>query len=165
MKGLLILLLALSAHGETFNLVKGKASYTVKHLLKTVKGTSEGVKGKMLCEKDECEFLIAIPVKTFTSSDSNRDDTMYGILETDIYGIISGKGKFPRKELDQKTFTMNSEIDFHGKKVVYPIQVQDRGKRAQVILDLEKHQVERPSLFMAKIEKEVPVDFEFQWNP
>ena len=61
-----------SVLARDLSLAQAKAEYTVKHIFKTVKGESNDLKGKMVCEKQICEFLVAIASKSFISSDSNR---------------------------------------------------------------------------------------------
>ena len=36
-------------------------------------GVSHSARGKGICHAGECDFLIAVPVKSFDSGDSNRD--------------------------------------------------------------------------------------------
>ncbi|HMU96605.1 MAG TPA: hypothetical protein PKA08_07495, partial [Elusimicrobiota bacterium] len=48
-------------------------TYRVTHRLHKVEGTSHGARGKGLCDGSGCRFLVAAPVNTFDSGDSNRD--------------------------------------------------------------------------------------------
>jgi hypothetical protein len=40
----------------------------------------------------------------------------------------------------------------------------EKHKQADVIIKLDDHKIERPSLFTSKIENEVPVHFDFVWK-
>lgn len=48
-------------------------TYHVSHPLHQVEGVSHEAKGKGVCHGGQCDFLIAVPVKSFDSKDSNRD--------------------------------------------------------------------------------------------
>lgn len=144
-------------------LKSGSAHYKVNYLTKSVEADSKEVKGKMVCES-ECEFLLAIPVKSFDSGDSNRDLNMMNTVEAGTYPVVTAKGKFKKDLWAQKQFTVDATVNFHGVDAVYPVKVLDHGKRAAFILDLDKHKIERPSLFTVKIDKEVSLDFKLEWS-
>src|ERR1019366_8111203 len=48
-------------------------SYLVSHPLHESVGVSHEARGKGVCHAGQCDFLIAAPVKSFDSKDSNRD--------------------------------------------------------------------------------------------
>lgn len=162
-----IILFSILANAENYNLVDGKATYTVRHTLKKIDGTSKDLKGKIQCKDQLCEFLIAVKINTFLSSDSNRDLNMQSTLETSTYPVAIAKGEFNLIEWNKPKSTITSEIDFHGVKKKYNLSVisGDSGlKKVDLALDLEAHQVERPSLFTMKIQNIVPVHFELNWK-
>lgn len=160
-------LLTSIAFAETWDLHQGKAVYEVKHLLKRVYGESKALKGKIQCTEGKCDFLIAVPVKSFTSSDSNRDQNMLNITEAGKYPYAIAKGKVSQDQLTTKgTNSIPLEIEFHGKKASYQteLKVTTPGYiEAVVIIDLNLHQVERPSLFGIKIDEKVPLNFTMSW--
>ena|SRR2546422_10164482 len=47
--------------------------YHVSHPLHQVEGVSHAARGKGVCHAGQCDFLIAVPVRSFDSGDSNRD--------------------------------------------------------------------------------------------
>lgn len=165
MKYLILFLLPVLAHAQqvTRSLKSGSAKYVVSYLTKTVNAESKDVKGKMICGS-ECEFLLAIPVKTFESGDSNRDLNMQSTVDAGTFPVVTAKGKFNKELLDKKDFSINAIVNFHGVDVSYPVSVTDFGKKALLKLNLEKHKIERPSLFTVKIDNEVPVEFNFEWS-
>ncbi len=152
-------------HAKDFTLSEAQAKYTVKHLFKTVTGESKDLRGKMVCENQLCEFLVAIPPKSFVSSDSNRDLNMQTILEVTKFPVITVKGKIAETELAKQKFEIKALINFHGIEKEYNLKI-DRGSQlsGQFSVLLEDHKVERPSLFMAKIDNEVPLSFTFDWK-
>src|ERR1039457_3591672 len=48
-------------------------TYHVSHPLHQSEGISHAARGKGVCHDGQCDFLIAVPVKSFDSADSNRD--------------------------------------------------------------------------------------------
>ncbi len=168
MKTFFIVVLALSAqiiHAKNFALTNAKADYTVKHLVKTVKGESNELRGKLVCEKENCEFLVAVPAKSFVSSDSNRDLNMQTILEVTKYPLITIKGSFPEANLSKPNYEMKSLISFHGVEKEYVLHIKNGSQlTGDFTLLLEDHKVERPSLLMAKIDNKVPIHFTYSWK-
>ncbi len=167
MKNLILILVLFSSTSllaKDFKLASAKAIYTVKHLMKTVKGRSEELKGKMVCDQKECEFLIAVPAKSFVSSDSNRDLNMQTILDVARFPLVTAKGKFPATELEKSDWTLKSLISIHGVEKEYLVKIKkSQMMEAHFNLKLEDHKIERPSLLTFKIENEVPMDFEIHW--
>lgn len=162
---LLISLSIYSVEAKQFMLVNAKANYTVKHIFKTVKGESNELKGKLVCNKEVCDFLVAVPAKSFVSSDSNRDLNMQTILEVTKYPLVTVKGSFPEANLAKPAFEMKSLVSFHGIEKEYLLSVKNGSSSSgQLEILLEDHKVERPSLLMAKIDNKVPVSFSFSWK-
>lgn len=165
---LLMMLVPFSVMAETWSVSSGTAQYEVKHLVKKVHSESKELKGKMNCSASECEFLIAAPVKSFTSSDSNRDSNMMETTEASKYPVTSAKGKFPADKLKSKgKWSLPVEVEFHGIKKEYTAEVEqtkDMTFKADFILKLDQHKIDRPSLFGIKIEDEVPMTFNLTWK-
>jgi len=145
-------------------LTVGQATYHVKYTFKNVEATSTEVKGKINCDAKECEFLLAVPVKSFVSSDSNRDLNMIQVTEAEKYPVATAKGKFPKEVLSQKDAKIEAQVEFHGVSKTYSISLKEKAEKASLVLDLDAHKIERPSLFGIKIKNEMPVDFNFKWK-
>lgn len=159
---LICLLFSVTAFAKELKLENSKISYEVKYLTKTVIGESKESKGKMVCENKECDFLVAAPVKSFVSSDSNRDLNMLTILEATKYPVVTVKGKLPEEKLSEKQYQFNANVSFHGVEKEYPITVS--GNHGKFTVNLENHKIDRPSLLTVKIDNEVPISFEFNWK-
>ncbi len=149
-----------------YQLTDAQATYTVKHLIKTVLGTSQELRGKMSCTNGACEFLVAAPVKSFVSSDSNRDLNMQTVLESARYPLITVRGKLPEAQLGQESYSFPARVTFHNVEKEYPVTVRRKGAggSGSLTLKLEAHGVERPSLLTVAIDDEVPVTFSFAWK-
>jgi hypothetical protein len=170
MKKIIILCMIIcstSLWAQTFVLAKSEATYTVKMSFKKVEGTSKDLKGKIQCKENVCEFLIAAYVKTFTSSDSNRDLNMETTVESSKYPVAMAKGTFNLSDWDKAKSTLTAEIEFHGEKKKYDFAVVSKSalhKEVSFNLNLEAHKIVRPSLFTMKIDNEVPVHFDLVWK-
>lgn len=162
---LLSLVVSFSVQAKEFLLSKGEAEYTVKHLVKTVKGKSTELKGKMVCENGQCQFIFAAPVKSFISSDSNRDLNMQTVVEAAKFPMVVVKGKLPEADLSKPEFGLEASVNFHGVEKTYFVRVKNKAGLSGVLpLKLEAHKVERPSLLTVEIDDDVPVEFSFSWN-
>jgi polyisoprenoid-binding protein YceI len=159
-----LLLISSLVFAESRNLVNGSATYEVNYLTKTVEGTSKDVKGKIVCEKELCDFLLAVPVKSFDSGDSNRDFNMQNILDASAFPVITAKGKIKEALLSQDTYVVETEVTVHGVIAPYTVKVTGKGSSASFDLDLEKHKIDRPSLFGVKIKNQIPLAFKFTWS-
>lgn len=64
---------ALAQSDTQWVLEQSTLSYHMSHPVHEVDGVSHAAKGKGVCHAGQCDFLIAAPVKSFDSGDSNRD--------------------------------------------------------------------------------------------
>lgn len=163
-----LILIPFSVFAESWVLSSSSAKYEVKHLVKKVHSESKELKGKMNCSESECEFLVAVPVKSFTSSDSNRDLNMLETTEASKFPVTLAKGKFPSDKLKLKDrWVLPIEVEFHGVKNIYQAEIgptKDMAFRSNFILKLDQHKIDRPSLFGIKIEDSVPMVLELEWK-
>src|SRR5579863_4786675 len=78
-KKILLLLFLLHALPSLFAadhqwvLKQSTVTYHVSHPLHQTDGVSHAARGKGICHEGQCDFLIAVTVKSFDSGDSNRD--------------------------------------------------------------------------------------------
>src|SRR6185295_14882910 len=108
--------------GGKWVLSKSELTYRVTHPLHKVAGKSTAARGKGVCGAKGCEFIVAVPVKSFDSGDGNRDSHMWQTVKAGLYPLIQVKitniqgvvGSAP------KEVTMNAQVEFAGKKVSYP---------------------------------------------
>ena len=70
---LFLALPALAAADDQWVLDQSTLTYRVSHPLHQTEGVSHAARGKGVCHAGQCDFLIAVPVKSFDSGDSNRD--------------------------------------------------------------------------------------------
>src|ERR1700722_11559652 len=70
-------------------------TYHVSHPLHQVEGVSHAARGKAVCENSRCDFLIAAPVKSFDSGDSNRDLHMVQATRGGQFPMITVRTSLP----------------------------------------------------------------------
>jgi len=151
-------------------LKKGKLTYHVNYTLKKVEGSSEAAKGKGHCEKGLCQFLVAVPVKSFISGDGNRDNHMLEVTKGALNPMISMTLHFTEPAGSGK-IDARAELNFAGKSKTFEhvvieakLNENEAMTTGTVPLVLSDFEVERPSLLAIKIDDAVPVDFEMVWN-
>src|SRR5271157_3223461 len=74
-------------------------TYHVSHPLHQSEGISHAARGKGVCHAGQCDFLIAVPVKSFDSRDSNRDLHMLQAVRGAQFPMVS-----VRTRLSEATF-------------------------------------------------------------
>src|SRR5438046_6301784 len=89
-------------------------TYHVDHPLHTTEGVSHAARGKGTCHAGECDFLIAAPVKSFDSGDSNRDLHMIQVVRGGQYPMIAVRTRVPGSDATAATFKADLDIQFAG---------------------------------------------------
>lgn len=152
-----------------YELKSSKVNYLVKYLIKKADAQSVESKGKGEC-KDACEFLIAAPVKSFTSKDSNRDLNMLATTKAEKFPLVVAHIK-TKNEITNGVLLADIEIDFAGvkqnyKNVSFKIIESADGFHADGFFDLilDNHKIEKPSLLGVDIENLVPITISADWK-
>jgi polyisoprenoid-binding protein YceI len=172
----LALLLSAGAEPKVLDLVTATSTvrFHVNHKLHEVDGLSRGVEGKAILEADgQVRTMVRIPLQSFDSSDANRDAHMLETLQAGRFpnvvfkGVGTVTGATPGGAPVQ--VTLRGELDFHGVKrpVEVPVTVEfgldgSARVRGTMVVSLEAHQVERPSLLMMKLDDECVITFDLQ---
>jgi hypothetical protein len=125
-----------------------EAKYEVRYMIKKVHGVSHGITGELKSRK----FFITVPLKSFTSGDSEQDSHMLQATGASLFPTVSAKGEFFEDHI-------KAEIEFHGILKTYQMSLKENGSVASFVLDLEAHGIKRPSLLGIKIKNEVLMTF------
>src|ERR1700737_101423 len=118
----LALVLALSpvAGGDSqWVLEQSTLTYHVSHPLHESEGVSHAARGKGVCHAGQCDFLIAAPVKSFDSGDSNRDLHMVQVTRGGQFPIITVRTRLPESAAGTATIHADLEVEFAGQTVAY----------------------------------------------
>jgi hypothetical protein len=168
--------LGFSANSKgNWKLEKSEMTYTVTHPLHVVHGTSLSARGEGVSYPDGiCQFLVAVPVRSFDSGDNNRDLHMQEVTRCGLNPLIKAKVEID-KIADQKApqeLLANVEIEFAGKKADYPklkLEVTEwKGSQVHITgtvpLALKDFDITPPSLLTMAIHNEVPVKLDMWWT-
>src|SRR6202045_4931685 len=90
--------LPLLAGGDSqWVLEQSTLTYHVSHPLHESEGVTHAARGKGVCHAGQCEFLIAAPVKSFDSGDSNRDLHMLQVTRGGQFPIVTVRTRLPAR--------------------------------------------------------------------
>jgi len=155
-------------------LLKSEIGYTVTHPLHVVHGKSLSAKGKGVCYGGHCEFLVAVPVKTFDSGDQNRDFHMLEVTRAGLYPLIEVNAKTAEIQTEHppKAIYADLEVGFAGKKVQYRKVKLDvvewKSREAHITggftLSLKAFGIAPPSLLTMPVKDDVPVQLDMTWK-
>jgi len=172
---LLLVFLALpqlaTAVDSQWVLEQSTLTYHVSHLLHQVDGVSHAARGKGVCHAGQCDFLIAVPVKSFESGDSNRDLHLLQVTRGAQFPLVTVRTRLPEADLRSATIHVDLEIQFAGQTVQYrqvPFQLVTQGNETRISgtipATLSVFKIEPPTLLTIPIKNEIPVDMEMTWR-
>jgi hypothetical protein len=168
---LLVSSLAYAADNQ-WVLQQGTLTYHVSHPLHQSEGVSHEVRGKGICHAGECDFLIAVPVKSFDSGDSNRDLHMIQVTRGAEFPIVTVRTKLPESDATSATIRADLEIQFAGQTVQYkqvPFQLVTQGNQIRITgtipATLTDFKIDPPSLLTLPVKNEIPVRVDLTWKP
>jgi hypothetical protein len=145
-------------------------TYHVSHPLHQTDGVSHAARGKGVCHEGQCDFLIAVPVKSFDSGDSNRDLHMLQVTRGAQIPIVTVRTRLP--ESASATINLDLEIQFAGQTVKYkqvPFQRVVQGSETRITgtipAKLSDFKIDPPSLLAMPVKDEIPVRIDLSWHP
>src|SRR5580658_4480151 len=94
-------------------------TYHVSHPLHPSEGVSHAARGKGVCHAGQCEFLIAVPVKSFDSGDSNRDLHMLQVTRGAEFPLVTVRTRLPETALMGATILCDLDVEFAGQTAQY----------------------------------------------
>jgi hypothetical protein len=155
-----------------FVLVKSTLSYHMSHPIHHVDGTSTEAKGKGTCGGAKCDFLIAAPVNSFKSGDSNRDLHMIEAVRGAKYPMVVVRTTLPNPIPADGTIYADLEVQFAGQDMHYPhvaFQKSTSGKQIQITgtvpATCSDFKIDPPSFLTVAIKNEIPVSVSMTWQP
>ena len=143
----------------------------MSHPLHQTEGISHAARGKGVCHAGQCDFLLAVPVKSFDSGDSNRDLHMLQATRGAEFPMVTVRTRLPEAELRLATVHADLEIQFAGqtaqyKQVLFQLVVQGNEVRISgtIPTTLSDFKIEPPSLLAIPIKNEMPVRIDVTWR-
>jgi len=147
-------------------------TYHVSHPLHQTDGVSHAAKGKGICQAGQCDFLIAVPVKSFDSGDSNRDLHMVQVTRGAEFPMVAVRTRLPASDANSATINADLEIQFAGQTVQYkqvPFKQETREGETHITgtipAKLSDFKIDPPSLLMMPVKNEIPVSVDMTWRP
>ncbi len=147
-------------------------TYHMTHPLHDVDGVSHDARGKGICQEGECNFLIAVPVKSFDSGDSNRDLHMIEATRGADYPMVIVRAQFPQTSTGSSTIYANLVVQFAGQTAHYehvPFQRTSVGNDVRITgtvpATCSDFKITRPSFLTVPISNQIPVSVDSTWRP
>ena len=171
----LLLFPALAQNGHAADtqwvLQQSTLTYHVSHPLHQTEGVSHAAKGKGVCHAGLCDFLIAVPVKSFDSGDSNRDLHMLQATRGAQFPMVVVRTRVPEDASKSTTVQADLEIQFAGQTAQYkqvPFQVVAQGSQIRISgtipATISDFKIDPPSLLSIAVKNEMPVRVEMAWQ-
>jgi hypothetical protein len=168
---LLFALTNLFAADHAWVLKQSTLTYHVSHPLHQTDGVSRSARGKGICHEGQCEFLIAVPVKSFDSGDSNRDLHMIQVVRGAEFPMVQVRTRLPEDASATTMIHADLEIQFAGqtveyKQVAFELTSQGNQKRitGTIPATLADFKIEPPSLLTMPVKNEIPIRVEMTWT-
>ena len=159
-----------SADGQ-WVLEQSTLSYHISHPLHQVDGVSHAARGKGTCHAGQCDFLVAAPVKSFDSGDSNRDLHMLQAARGAQFPLVTVRVRLPEDTASPATILADLEIEFagqtaHYKQVAFQRTAQGNTTKISgtIPATLMDFKIEPPSLLAIPVKNEMPVRVEMTWR-
>jgi hypothetical protein len=162
--------LPLAAADTEWVLDQAILSYHISHPLHQANGVSKQARGKGTCHAGQCDFLIAAPVKSFDSGDSNRDLHMLQVARGAEFPLVSVRTRLPETAA-AGTVMADLDIEFAGQTAHYsqvPFQLTAKGKSIHVTgtipATLTDFKIDPPKLLTVPTKNEIPVKVDMTWH-
>lgn len=173
--GFLLLLLMFpqrsSAADEQWVLDESTLTYHVSHPFHQTDGVSHAARGKGVCHDGQCDFLVAVPVKSFDSGDSNRDLHMRQVTKGAEFPMVAVRTRLPENDSKAATIYADLEIQFAGQTAQYKqvaFQLTFQGSKIKITgtipATLSDFKIEPPTLLTLPVKNEIPIHVEMTWH-
>jgi hypothetical protein len=147
-------------------------TYHVSHPLHQSEGVSHAARGKGVCHDGQCDFLIAVAVKSFDSGDSNRDLHMIQVTRGAQFPMVTVRTRLPETASTGATIHADLEIQFAGQTVQYKqiaFELTTQGNQTRISgtipATLSDFKIDPPTLLAMPVKNEMPVRVDMTWHP
>jgi hypothetical protein len=147
-------------------------TYHVSHPFHQVDGFSHAARGKGVCHAGQCDFLIAVPVKSFDSGDSNRDLHMLQVTRGAQFPLVTVRTHLPDTVAASSTVLADLEVEFAGQTAHYrqvQFQLATQGNQIRITgtvpATLSDFKIDPPSLLSIAVKNEMPVRVDATFRP
>jgi|SRR5579875_252332 hypothetical protein len=162
---------AIARPDSVWVLTASTLTYHVSHPLHHVEGVSHAARGKGECHAGVCNFLAAVPVKSFDSGDTNRDLHMLQVVRGAQYPLVVVRTQLPESDLKSGSIQANLTVTFAGETAHYlqvPFKLVPEGKDLRVVgtipAKVSDFKIKPPELLAMPISNNIPVDVDMTWQ-
>jgi len=129
-------------------------------------------RGKGVCHDGQCDFLIAVAVKSFDSGDSNRDLHMVQVTRGAEFPIVTVRTRLLESAASSATIDADLEIEFAGRTAQYekvPSKGEKQGGETHITgtipATLSDFKIDPPSLLTMPVKNDISVRVDMTWRP
>jgi len=163
--------LTAAAGAQQFALLKSTLTYHMSHPIHQVDGTSSEARGKGTCAASKCDFLIAAPVNSFKSGDSNRDLHMVQTVRGAENPMVAVRTSLPNPIPPDGAIYADLEVQFAGQTAHYQhvaFQKSTSGNQVHITGTVPStcsdFKIDPPSFLTVAIKNEIPVRVDMTWQ-
>jgi hypothetical protein len=145
-------------------------TYHMTHVIHQVDAVSHSAKGKGTCHGGMCDFLIAAPVNSFDSGDSNRDLHMLQVTRGAQFPMVMVRTRIAAGTPVTGTIFADLEVQFAGQTMKYnhvPFEKSTNGNTVRIVgtvpATCSDFKIEPPSFLTVPIKNEIPVKVDMTW--
>jgi hypothetical protein len=157
---------------QSWMLDQSTLTYHMSHPIHEVDGVSHGARGKGVCHAGECDFLVAVPVKSFDSGDSNRDLHMIQTTRGAEFPIVTVRFRLAQASLTAPSLDCDLEVQFAGKTAHYShvafhqtVEGPNHHITGTIPSTLTDFKIPPPTFLTVPIKNEIPVRIDMTWHP
>jgi hypothetical protein len=159
------------AADQTWKLDQSTLTYHMSHPMHEVDGTSHAALGKGVCHAGQCDFLVAAPVKSFDSGDSNRDLHMIQTTRGAQFPIVSVRLRLAQSSLDSPTLDCDLEVQFagntaHYSHVIFQQTINGAAHHITGVVPstVSDFKIDPPTFLTIPIKNAIPVRVDMVWH-
>jgi len=161
-----------NCQGDTqWVLEQSTLTYHMSHPMHRLEGVSHSAKGKGSCHAGQCDFLIAAPVNSFDSGDSNRDLHMVQVTRGAQFPMVVVRTRIPEEIPASGTIYADLKVQFAGQTAKYshvPFEESTTGAEVKISgtvpATCSDFKIDPPSFLTIPIKNEIPVKVDMTWR-
>ena len=160
-----------SATDQTWKLDQSTLTYHMSHPMHEVDGTSHAALGTGKCHAGQCDFLVAVAVKSFDSGDSNRDLHMIQTTRGAQFPYVQVRFRLSQASLNASTLDCDLEVQFAGNTANYShvtfqqtVQGASHHITGVVPSTVSDFKIDPPTFLTIPIKNAIPVRVDMVWH-
>lgn len=169
----LLTLAVMAAAQSSWLLVRSTLTYHVVHPLHRVEGVSRTARGRGVCHDGVCNFLIAVPVKSFRSGDTDRDLHMLQVTRGAQFPMITVRTSVPAASLHPGILHADVLVSFAGQQkrfshLAFHVSAGGDGElelQGTIPAKLTDFTITPPELLLMPIHNDIPITLDMTWRP